>query len=64
MPMSVSSLPVSLLLVLLRTHFQDNEDRALSAYKQEWHERGHSNLEVTVSGLILSILGLELVRTE
>ena len=33
---------------------KDNKDRALSAYKQEWHERGHSRLEVTMSGLVIN----------
>ena len=33
---------------------KDNEDRAQSAYKQEWHERGHSSLEVTMSGLVIN----------
>ena len=33
---------------------KDNEDRALSAYEQERHERGHSSLEVTVSGLVIN----------
>ena len=33
---------------------KDNENRALSAYKQEWHERGHSSLEVTISGLFIN----------
>ena len=33
---------------------KDNEDRALSAYKQECHERGHSSLEVTMSGLVIN----------
>ena len=44
---------------------EDNEDRALSAYKHEWHERGHSSLEVTMSGLVRNpeYLSLELVRT-
>ena len=31
-----------------------NEDRAMSAYKQEWHERGYSSLEVTMSGLVIN----------
>ena len=33
---------------------KDNEDRALSAYKQEWHEREHSSLEVAMSGLVIN----------
>ena len=33
---------------------KDNEDRALSAYKQEWHKRGHSSFEVTISGLVIN----------
>ena len=33
---------------------KDNEDEVLSAYKQEWHERGHSSLEVTMSGLVIN----------
>ena len=33
---------------------KDNEDRALNAYKQERHEREHSNLEVTMSGLVIN----------
>ena len=33
---------------------KDNEDRALSAYKQEWHERGHSSLEVTMLDLVIN----------
>ena len=33
---------------------KDNEDRALSPYRQEWHERGHSSLEVTMSGLVIN----------
>ena len=32
----------------------DNEGREPSAYKQEWHERGHSCLEVTMSGLVIN----------
>ena len=32
----------------------DSEDRAPSVYKQEWHERGHSSLEVTMSGLVIN----------
>ena len=26
----------------------------MSAYKQEWHERGYFSLEVTVSGLVIN----------
>ena len=33
---------------------KDNEDGAPSAYKQEWHERGHSSLEVIMSGLVIN----------
>ena len=33
---------------------KDNEERALSAYKQEWHERGHFSLEVTMSSLVIN----------
>ena len=33
---------------------KDKEDRALSACKQEWHERRHSSLEVTMSGLVIN----------
>ena len=29
-----------------------SEDRTLSAFKQEWHERGHTSLEVTMSGFV------------
>ena len=43
---------------------KDSKDRALSAYKQEWHERRHSSLEVTISGLVIypeySLLGASL----
>ena len=33
---------------------KDNENRALSAYKQERQERGHSSLEITMSGLVIN----------
>ena len=33
---------------------KDNEDRVPSAYKQEWHQRGYSSLEVTMSGLVIN----------
>ena len=33
---------------------KNNEDRALSAYEQERHERWHSSLEVKMSGLVIN----------
>ena len=51
---SILNQPMNRSMPLYGTWGKNKEDRALGAYKQERHERGHSSREVTMSGLVIN----------